>query len=79
MTFVDWTRKRVFVEQADSGGIAKWTSGGITGLSYALTRAMREVLLGADPPVSLTRRAQASLAEWREDEAPGIVHPGGRW
>lgn len=77
VTFIDWARKRAFVEPADSGGVAKWTSGGIAGLSYALTQAMREVLLGADPPVSLTRRAQGKLAEWREEEAPGIVHPGG--
>ncbi|MFI6796162.1 DEAD/DEAH box helicase [Streptosporangium canum] len=77
VTFIDWARKRAFVEPADSGGVAKWTSGGIAGLSYALTQAMREVLLGADPLVSLTRRAQAKLAEWREEEAPGIVHPGG--
>ncbi|GAA0974047.1 DEAD/DEAH box helicase [Acrocarpospora macrocephala] len=77
VTFIDWGRKRAFVEPADSGGVAKWTSSGISGLSYALARAMRDVLLGADPPVSLTRRAQAVLAEWREDEAPSIVHPSG--
>ncbi|MEU8403834.1 DEAD/DEAH box helicase [Nonomuraea sp. NPDC048892] len=77
VTFIDWTRKRAFVEPAEGGGVAKWTSYGIAGLSYSLTRAMREVLLGADPPVSLTRRAQAKLAEWREEEAPGTVHPGG--
>ena len=77
VTFIDWTRRRVFVEPADSGGVAKWTSGGISGLSYALTRAMREVLLGADPPVSLTRRARTALTGWRQEEAPGIVHPGG--
>ncbi|WP_449064931.1 DEAD/DEAH box helicase [Planomonospora algeriensis] len=77
VTFIDWTRKRAFVEPAGSGGVAKWTSGGVSGLSYDLARAMREVLLGADPPVSLTRRAQACLVGWREEEAPGIVHPGG--
>ncbi|MFI7446450.1 DEAD/DEAH box helicase [Nonomuraea sp. NPDC049714] len=77
VTFIDWTRRRAFVEPADSGGVAKWTGGVVTGLSYALARAMREVLLGADPPVTLTRRAQAVLAEWREDQAPGLVHPGG--
>ncbi|MEV4115532.1 DEAD/DEAH box helicase, partial [Nonomuraea sp. NPDC049695] len=76
VTFIDWTRKRAFVEPADRGGVAKWTGGGIGGLPFALTRAMRDVLLGADPPVSLTRRAQACLADWRE-EAPTIVHPGG--
>ncbi|MGV9374241.1 DEAD/DEAH box helicase [Nonomuraea sp. NPDC003707] len=76
VTFIDWTRKRAFVEPADRGGVAKWTGSGVAGLPFALTRAMREVLLGADPPVSLTRRAQACLADWRE-EAPAIVHPGG--
>ncbi|MFI5886552.1 DEAD/DEAH box helicase [Streptomyces sp. NPDC051554] len=77
VTYIDWLRKRVFVEPADGGGIAKWMNGGVVGLSYALTRAMREVLLGTNPPVSLTRRAEACLAEQRETDAPGTVHPGG--
>ncbi|MFG3590469.1 DEAD/DEAH box helicase [Streptomyces sp. NPDC047990] len=77
VTYIDWLRKRVFVEPADGGGIAKWMNGGVVGLSYALTRAMREVLLGTDPPVTLTRRAEASLAEQREADAPDTVHPGG--
>ncbi|MFK0220166.1 DEAD/DEAH box helicase [Streptomyces vinaceus] len=77
VTFIDWGRKRAFVEPVDGGGVAKWSSGTITGLSYALTRAMREVLLGADPPVSRTGRADACLREWREEEAPQVVHPGG--
>jgi ATP-dependent Lhr-like helicase len=77
VTFIDWSRKRAFVEPVDGGGVAKWTGGGIAGLSYELTRAMRDVLLGATPPVALTRRAEACLRSWREDEAPGIVHPEG--
>ncbi|WP_369262940.1 DEAD/DEAH box helicase [Streptomyces sp. R35] len=77
VTFIDWGRKRVFVEPVDSGGVAKWSGGTLVGLSYALTRAMREVLLGADPPVSLTRRADVCLREWRDEEAPHLVHPGG--
>ncbi|MEV0870649.1 MULTISPECIES: DEAD/DEAH box helicase [Streptomyces] len=75
VTYIDWVRKRVFVEPADGGGVAKWMGGGIAGLSYALTRAMREVLLGADLPVALTRRAEACLAEQRETDAPDTVHP----
>lgn len=75
VTFIDWARKRVFVEPIDGGGDAKWTSGGISGLSFELTRAMREVLLGADPPVSLTQRAKSYLRRWRDDEAPKMVHP----
>ncbi|MFD8933897.1 DEAD/DEAH box helicase [Streptomyces sp. NPDC059578] len=77
VTFIDWGRRRVFVEPAESGGVAKWTGGSLAGLSHTLTRAMREVLLGADPSVSLTRRAVACLAEWREEDAPQMVHPGG--
>ncbi|XUZ23494.1 DEAD/DEAH box helicase [Streptomyces sp. RMIT01] len=75
VTFIDWTRKRAFVEPADGGGVAKWSSGSVLGLSYHLTRAMRTVLLGEDPPVSLTRRAEVCLAGWREDDAPELVHP----
>ncbi|MGY1501327.1 DEAD/DEAH box helicase [Streptomyces sp. QTS52] len=77
VTFIDWGRKRVFVEPVESGGVAKWSGGTLVGLSYALTRAMRDVLLGADPPVSLTRRAEVCLQEWRDEDAPHLVHPGG--
>lgn len=77
VTFIDWGRKRVFVEPVEDGGVAKWSGGALVGLSYPLTRAMREILLGAEPPVSLTRRAGAALEEWREEEAPHLVHPGG--
>ncbi|KOU48479.1 DEAD/DEAH box helicase [Streptomyces sp. WM6378] len=77
VTFIDWGRKRAFVEPADGGGVAKWTGGSLAGLSYALARSMRDVLLGADPLVSLTRRAEACLTEWREDESPQITHADG--
>jgi ATP-dependent Lhr-like helicase len=66
VTYIDWTRRRCFVEPTEGGGKARWTGGGVAGLSYELTRAMRDVLLGADPPVALTRRASARLAEMRE-------------
>lgn len=76
VTSIDWTRRRVFVEPAEGGGVARW-SGGAAGLSYELTRAMREVLLGVEPPVSLTRRAHSALAAWRRDDAPAMVHHTG--
>ncbi|GAB3953084.1 DEAD/DEAH box helicase [Streptomyces sparsus] len=72
---IDWGRKRVFVEPVDSGGVAKWSGGTPSGLSYALTRAMREVLLGAYPAAHLTRRAEGCLREWREEQGPQLVHP----
>ncbi|WP_067795486.1 DEAD/DEAH box helicase [Actinomadura formosensis] len=77
VTYIDWKRRRCFVEPAEGGGIAKWTAGGIAGLSFNLTRAMRDVLLGAEPPVALTRRASARLGHMRAEEAPGSVHPAG--
>jgi ATP-dependent Lhr-like helicase len=76
VTYIDWNRRRCFVEPADSGGKARWTGLGIGGLSFDLSRAMREVLLGSDPPVRLTRRAVAQLAEAREQWG-AAVHPGG--
>lgn len=38
---------------------------------------MRDVLLGSDPSVSLTRRAEVCLAEWRAESAPHTARPGG--
>jgi ATP-dependent helicase Lhr and Lhr-like helicase len=76
VTWIDWKRRRCFVEPADGGGKARWIFPGMGGASFALSRAIRDVLLGADPPVRLTRRARAALAEARE-VAPELVHPGG--
>jgi ATP-dependent helicase Lhr and Lhr-like helicase len=57
VTWTDWKRRRCFVELAEAGGRARWLSGAPGGISYELARAMRDVLLGTDPPVTLTRRA----------------------
>jgi ATP-dependent Lhr-like helicase len=76
VTYIDWKRRRCFVEAADSGGRARWMGMGLAGTSFELTRAMREVLLGADPPVRLTRRAADRLRSQREDYS-SLVHPGG--
>ncbi|MGH3740672.1 MAG: helicase-related protein, partial [Micromonosporaceae bacterium] len=69
VTHIDWSRRRCFVEPTDSGGKARWSGGGVAGLSYQVTRAMRDVLLGTDPSVQLTRRAQRELASVREEKA----------
>ena len=77
VTWVDWRRQRCFVEPVEGGGgKAKWDSGGHLGSYFHLTRAVREVLLGADPRVRLTRRAVTALAKARE-EYLDLVHPGG--
>jgi ATP-dependent Lhr-like helicase len=76
VTWIDWKRRRCFVEPAEGGGKALWMTPGISGASHALTRAARDVLLGADPPVDLTERAQRILAEVRDQYLP-TVHPAG--
>lgn len=76
VTYIDWKRKRAFVEPAEGGGVAKWTGIGLRGLSFELTRTIREVLVGTDPPVALTRRAAASLVEQRRTRAVEAGTPG---
>jgi ATP-dependent Lhr-like helicase len=66
VTHVDWERRRCFVEPADGGGQAKW-SGFSGGLSYDITRGMRDVVLGQLPAsVEFTGRATRTLAALRD-------------
>lgn len=76
VTYIDWTRRRCFVEPADAGGKARWTTFGLAGLSFDVTRAARSVLLGEDPPVTVTRRATGRMEKIRDD-GRGTVHPAG--
>lgn len=76
VTYIDWKRRRCFVEPAEGRGRARWLTSAETAMSFELTRAMREVLLGADPPVPLTRRAQERLATIRDNHL-NVVHPAG--
>jgi ATP-dependent helicase Lhr and Lhr-like helicase len=76
VTWTDWKRRRCFVEPADEGGRARWISPNYGGASFALSRAIREVLLGTDPHARLTRRAQNELADARE-AARDVVYRGG--
>ncbi|MFF0035219.1 DEAD/DEAH box helicase [Streptomyces mirabilis] len=77
VTYIDWSRRRCFVEPVEGGGRARWGGIGFArSASYELTRAAREVLLGATPPVRRTRRAESALAQVREDGAE-LVWGGG--
>jgi ATP-dependent Lhr-like helicase len=76
VTWTDWKRRRCYVEPAEGGGKARWLSTGVSGTSFALARATREVLLGADPPVAMTQRAKRILAKVRDEHVP-TVHPAG--
>ncbi|WP_433598467.1 DEAD/DEAH box helicase [Nocardia sp. CA-135953] len=71
VNYIDWSRRRAFVEPADAGGVAKWSNTGLRGLSFELTRAIRDVLLGTDPPVDLTRRARHQLDDLRATKGIG--------
>lgn len=75
VTYIDWSRRRCFVEPVDGGGKARWGGLGLSRSgSHALTRAAREVLLGETPPVAFTRRANSALEQIREKGAE-LVHP----
>lgn len=76
VTWTDWKRRRCFVEPAEGGGRARWLTDGTGGTGFELARAMRDVLLGDDPPVTLTRRAHGVLAGLRSDGI-GRVHRSG--
>lgn len=66
VTHVDWERRRCFVEAADGGGRAKWSGSG-GGLSYEITRGMREVILGTLPSdVTFTGRASGMIDQLRQ-------------
>jgi ATP-dependent Lhr-like helicase len=76
VSWTDWKRRRCFVEPAEGGGRARWLSAGVGGLSFDIARSMRDVVLGAEPPVSLTQRAAGMLAGLRSDGI-GRVRAGG--
>ncbi len=48
--WIGWKRRRCFVEEATGGGKARWHTPGLGGASPELSRAVRDVLLGSDPP-----------------------------
>lgn len=72
VTHVDWERRRCFVDAADGGGRAKWSGSG-RGLSFEITRGMREVILGASPKgVTFTARASAALDALRQSHGDNV-------
>lgn len=65
---VDWERFQVLVSPAGDRGDVKWQSGAIA-LSFEVMRAQRDVLLGEQLSVPLTRRAEDRLASMRDERA----------
>jgi ATP-dependent Lhr-like helicase len=72
---VDWERHLVEVEEDQTRGKVRWSSEPLPE-SFDMVRARRDVLLGADPPVVLSRRSEDQLAALREAWS-GRVDDGG--
>ena len=66
VTYIDWKRQRCYVEPSDVSAKMRWM-GDAAPLSFALARAERDVLLGDDPTVTISKRATAALEEIRAD------------
>lgn len=89
VTSVDWRRRIIRVEPTDLPGVARWSGGSGQASTYAVAGALREVLIGAEPPgITMSRRAVDRLAEVRADSpwarsasTTVVVDPGGksRW
>ena len=74
VSYVDWKRRRCLVEPTELPGKARWPSFG-GGLSFDITRGIRDVLLGGDPGgVYLTRRATNALKDLREHLGSVVSH-----
>ncbi len=88
VTYIDWRRRRAYVEPSDRPGRSRWTGDG-RAYSFELSDAIRRVLLGEDPAgVVLSERARRRLAavrlafEPRVSEDSTVVAPDGarlRW
>ena len=64
---IDWHRHRCYVEPADRPARSLW-QGVPQPHSYELCQAQRNVLLGAEPEVEMSKRAAAGLAKLRDEE-----------
>lgn len=72
---VDWGCFRVWVEEVQTKGDVQWPSDAIA-LSYEMTQARREVLLGQTPDVDLSTRVPHTLERVREDHADEVSPRG---
>lgn len=72
---VDWTRFTVWVEEVSTKGDVKWPSDAIA-LSYEMSRARREVLLGHTPVVELSKRVPDALSLVRDAHSDEVRSRG---
>jgi ATP-dependent helicase Lhr and Lhr-like helicase len=74
VTHLDWGRRVANVEATGEAGRSRWRGGGPT-LGFRLCQAMKAVLAGEGASPRWSRRAEARLAEVRQEHA--FVHPEG--
>lgn len=72
---VDWEKRIVHVTADFEKGKVQWSSGSISE-PFDLVRARRDVLLGEDPPVTLSSRAERQLEYVRELRASDVDADG---
>ncbi|GAA2535780.1 DEAD/DEAH box helicase [Microbacterium mitrae] len=65
---ISWDRRVIQVSEDHSKGKTRWASESLPE-SFDLVRARRDVLLGANPPADLSRRAMNQLAKCRDEWA----------
>ena len=76
VTHTDWRRRRVYVEPSELRGTARWSGAGQP-MSYALTDAVRRVLLdGECGSARLSRRASDALARVRAEQSATVSGTG---
>jgi ATP-dependent Lhr-like helicase len=75
VTYIDWERRRCYVEPSDVSAKMRWT-GGTAPLSFSLSRAERDVLLGADPALTISKRATEALVQIRAEHSNEVSERG---
>ena len=77
VTYIDWRRRRCFVEPADSGGKARWMTGGWAGLGFELSPRHARGASRRRPACQAHSAEQrsGSLTNGMSDRT--LVHPGG--
>ena len=68
---VDWKRHVVDVEEDAARGKTRWSSSPLPE-SFEMVRARRDVLLGVDPGVTMSKRSQSLLPQLREEWADRV-------
>ncbi|MBK9741411.1 MAG: DEAD/DEAH box helicase [Actinobacteria bacterium] len=75
VTSIDWRRRTINVVEHAGAGRSRW-SGSAPDLGYELVQSVRQVLLGEEPPVELSRRAIYALNRVRAERATDVDASG---